>query len=437
MWQDDGARPHVAARSAAGSAGCRAPAASSRGCSPRPSTPTSATSPSRGRRPRSRGAATTAPAGSGSSGTARASGSSPASPAPTATRTSRSRRRSRPGCTASRTSIEPPPMLVGNAYEAPDIPHVPWNIVDAIAEFEQQRGRGRGVRRRRAPPPREHRAAGVGRRSTRRSPTGSCAATSSSSEVSRASRSSRSPRTRCDAGSGRGLASTPASRCPSRYVAALQARRRRRRRSCMPDGDRRRSTPTSCSTTSTACCCSAAPTSTRRPTAPEPDPHVYGVNARRATSFELALDAGRDRARACRRSRSVAARRCSNVALGGIARPAHHRARRAARARHPRRRGRRALHDARASSPAPGSPTAMGTTHAECSSHHHQAVDRLGDGPAASPRARPTAIVEGIELDGDAVDRRRAVAPRGHRRHRPAAPGAVRHLRPRGRPDSG
>jgi glutamine synthetase len=33
--------------------------------------------------------------------------------------------------------IEPPPMLVGNAYDAPDIPHVPWNIVDAINEFER------------------------------------------------------------------------------------------------------------------------------------------------------------------------------------------------------------------------------------------------------------------------------------------------------------
>jgi glutamine synthetase len=34
-------------------------------------------------------------------------------------------------------TIEPPPMLIGNAYEAPDIPHVPWNIVDAITEFER------------------------------------------------------------------------------------------------------------------------------------------------------------------------------------------------------------------------------------------------------------------------------------------------------------
>ena len=28
-------------------------------------------------------------------------------------------------------------MLEGNAYEAADIPHVPWTLVDAIAEFER------------------------------------------------------------------------------------------------------------------------------------------------------------------------------------------------------------------------------------------------------------------------------------------------------------
>src|SRR5262249_18466878 len=33
--------------------------------------------------------------------------------------------------------IDPPPMLEGNAYDAPDIPHVPWNIVDAINEFDR------------------------------------------------------------------------------------------------------------------------------------------------------------------------------------------------------------------------------------------------------------------------------------------------------------
>jgi glutamine synthetase len=32
--------------------------------------------------------------------------------------------------------IEPPPMLKGNAYEAAGVPHVPWNIVDAIDELE-------------------------------------------------------------------------------------------------------------------------------------------------------------------------------------------------------------------------------------------------------------------------------------------------------------
>jgi glutamine synthetase len=33
--------------------------------------------------------------------------------------------------------IEPPPILVGNAYEATDVAHVPWTLVDAIAEFER------------------------------------------------------------------------------------------------------------------------------------------------------------------------------------------------------------------------------------------------------------------------------------------------------------
>jgi putative glutamine amidotransferase len=44
---------------------------------------------------------------------------------------------------------------------------------------------------------------------------------------------------------------------------------------------------------------------------------------------------------------------------------------------------------------------AMGTTTATCSSHHHQAVDRLGAGLRITARA-PDGIIEGIELDGDA-----------------------------------
>lgn len=44
---------------------------------------------------------------------------------------------------------------------------------------------------------------------------------------------------------------------------------------------------------------------------------------------------------------------------------------------------------------------AMGVTHASVSSHHHQAVDRTGDGVRVTARA-PDDVVEGIELDGDA-----------------------------------
>jgi putative glutamine amidotransferase len=44
---------------------------------------------------------------------------------------------------------------------------------------------------------------------------------------------------------------------------------------------------------------------------------------------------------------------------------------------------------------------AMGTMTAECSSHHHQAMDQLGTGLRVTARA-PDGIVEGIELDGAA-----------------------------------
>ena len=128
----------------------------------RRSTRTSATSPSRGRRPRSRGATTTARAATASSATARRTGSSRASPAPTRTRTSRSRRRSRPACTASRTGSTPPPRFDGNAYVAPDVERVPWNIVEAIDAFRDELDRGRRVRRRRARAPAEHGRAGMG-----------------------------------------------------------------------------------------------------------------------------------------------------------------------------------------------------------------------------------------------------------------------------------
>ena len=44
--------------------------------------------------------------------------------------------------------------FVGNAYDAPELAHVPSTLVEAIDAFEHSRGRPRGVRPRGAPPPR-------------------------------------------------------------------------------------------------------------------------------------------------------------------------------------------------------------------------------------------------------------------------------------------
>ncbi len=59
-----------------------------------------------------------------------------------------------------------------------------------------------------------------------------------------------------------------------------------------------------------------------------------------------------------------------------------------------------ALHPVRLA-PASRIAAAMGTTAAVCSSHHHQAVDRLGTGLSVTAWA-PDGTVEAVELDGDA-----------------------------------
>lgn len=129
----------------------------------------------------------------------------------------------------------------------------------------------------------------------------------------------------------------------------------------------------------------------------EPDAHVYGVSTVRDI-FELALmrdaiERGLPTLAICRGAQVL------NVALGGTL--DQHITDRPGLVGHgiPGVEGGAAMHALELEG---GSrlATAMGTTAAECSSHHHQAVDRMGDRLRLTARA-PDGVVEGIELDGE------------------------------------
>jgi putative glutamine amidotransferase len=130
----------------------------------------------------------------------------------------------------------------------------------------------------------------------------------------------------------------------------------------------------------------------------ESDRHIYGMSHVR-DAFELALaraaiDRGMPTLAICRGAQVL------NVLLGGSL--DQHITGRAGLIGHgtPGVEGGATLHDLDIE---PGSrlAQAMGTTHNECSSHHHQAIDRLGNRLRITARA-PDGIIEGIELDGDA-----------------------------------
>ncbi|MGZ4735752.1 MAG: gamma-glutamyl-gamma-aminobutyrate hydrolase family protein [Acidimicrobiia bacterium] len=130
----------------------------------------------------------------------------------------------------------------------------------------------------------------------------------------------------------------------------------------------------------------------------EADPHVYGVHAVR-DAFELALaraavDRGMPTLAICRGAQVL------NVMLGGSL--DQHITGRDGLIGHgtPGVEGGATLHDLDIDADS-RLAEAMGTKHAECSSHHHQAVDRLGEGLRVTVRA-PDGVVEGIELAGDA-----------------------------------
>ena len=96
----------------------------------------------------------------------------------------------------------------------------------------------------------------------------------------------------------------------------------------------------------------------------------------------------------------------------------------------------RTLHEVRAE---PGSllQGVTGDDVLSCSSHHHQGVDRLGDGLVATGRS-DDGLVEALERTPGSRSQflaaGRAVAPGGHRRRRCVAAGPVRRVRPGGRP---
>lgn len=128
-----------------------------------------------------------------------------------------------------------------------------------------------------------------------------------------------------------------------------------------------------------------------------PDRHVYGVHHTR-DAFELALaraavDSGMPTLAICRGAQVL------NVVLGGSL--DQHITGREGLIGHgtPGVEGGATLHDLEVD-PDSRLGAAMGTTLAACSSHHHQAMERLGTGLRVTARA-PDGIVEGIELDGD------------------------------------
>ena len=192
---------------------------------------------------------------------------------------------------------------------APDVPHVPWNIVDAIAELERSEvaaaAFGDDVHQHLV----QHRARRSGPCSTRRSPTGSCVATSSSSEGRfrcPPSRSSPFLRTRSCRGRIEGWIDAGIA-VPEPYLAALK-RAGAQEAVLMPEpiGD---ADADDLLDHFDGLLLLGGPDLDPETYGQEPDaPRLRVSHVRDA--FELTLLAGRDRPRRCRRSRSAAARRC-------------------------------------------------------------------------------------------------------------------------------
>ena len=131
-----GPRPPVRRRGSTRWPGCWPRCATSACCSPRTSTPTSATSPARSRRPRCAGGATTAPARCGWSATGRACGWRTGCRARTSTRTSRSRAWSRASLHGIEHELPLEREFTGNAYGDGSAQRVPSTLREAAELWE-------------------------------------------------------------------------------------------------------------------------------------------------------------------------------------------------------------------------------------------------------------------------------------------------------------